>query len=188
MPTSTLLPPIPILRRHALHAWLRRLLAYLVDLAAIGGQIIRTASSPYHFSQCPGTVTCSCNWPTGLATTYTVSGWGGLMTCGECDSSSDSPWTGVLYHVGSGCIWWAADATFDSLSINGSLLDITYTTVLLRTTVSPCRWELYIACASLTNPTQTMWYGTKIGGSTPIGTYNFVSSDCGNTTATMTIA
>ena len=103
-----------------------------------------------------------------------------------CDSSSDPAWDGTLYHIGGGCIWWAADPTFDSLSINGSLLDITYTTVLLNTTA--CRWELYIACASLSNPTQTMWYGYKTGGSTPVGTYNFVSSDCGNTTPTMTVA
>jgi hypothetical protein len=167
---------------------LRRLLAHLTDLATLGGQIVRTLSAPFHFSHCASSAPCSCNWPTGLLATYTVSGWGGLATCSQCDSSSDPAWSGTLNHVGSGCIWWAANATFDSLSINGSLLDITYTQVLLRTTTTPCRWELYIACASLTNPTQTMWAGYKIGGSTPVGTYSFVSSDCGNTTATMTIA
>jgi len=178
---STLLLPIP---------WLRRFLAHLINLAYSAGQLVRTTSAPFHLSNCGGSPPppCTCTWPTGLAATYTVSGWSALVTCDQCDSSSDPAWTGALNHVGSGCIWWAADAEFDSLSINGSLLDITYTTVLLRTTVSPCRWELYIACASLTNPTQTMWYGYKVGGDTPTGTYDFVGSDCGNTTATMTIA
>jgi hypothetical protein len=123
-----------------------------------------------------------------LAGTYQVQGAGGLSGCPGCDASTDPAWDGTLYHIGAGCVWWAADPTFDPLSLNGVSLDITYTQVLLRTDVSPCRWELYIACGSATNPTKTMWAGYKTTGSTPAGTYAFVSSDCGNTTPTLTIA
>jgi hypothetical protein len=85
-------------------------------------------------------------------------------------------------------VWWAIDSELDPFSINGVMLDITYTQVLLRTTVTPCRWELYIACGSFTNPTKIMWYGYKTTGATPVGTYSFVGSDCGNTAATMSVA
>jgi hypothetical protein len=166
---------------------LRSLLAYFLDLATAAGNILRTVTAPFHFSQCAG-APCTCTWPGGLSATYTVSGWGALATCSECDASSDLGWTGALHHIGSGCVWWAADASFDPLSINSSMLDITYTQVLLRTTTTPCRWEMYIACGSLTNPTKTMWYGYKTGGSTPAGTYALVGSDCGNTTPTMTVS
>ena len=165
----------------------RAALAHLVSLYQRAGQLIRTAASPYHLSDCGG-APCECAWPDGLAATYTVSGFGSLSACPECDTdTADLAWDGTLNHVGAGCVWWAADAEFDPLSINGVMLDITYTQVLLRTS-SPCRWELYIACGSGINPTQTMWAGYKLGGSTPAGTYTFVSSDCGNTTSTMTVA
>ena len=36
-----------------------------------------------------------------------------MAACGECDSSSDPAWDGTLHHIGSGCVWWAADADFD---------------------------------------------------------------------------
>jgi hypothetical protein len=166
----------------------RAILAYFLDLVTAAGNILRTVAAPFHFSQCTAATPCTCTWPGGLSATYTVSGADALATCGECDASSDPGWSGALHHIGSGCVWWAADASFDPLSINGSMLDITYTQVLLRTTATPCRWELYIACGSLTNPTKTMWSGYKIGGSTPAGTYAFVGSDCGNTTPTMTIS
>jgi len=38
-------------------------------------------------------------------------------------------------------LWWALDPGFDPFSINGVSLDITYTQLLLRTNVTPCRWE-----------------------------------------------
>ena len=163
-------------------------LAHLVNLYQRAGQLVRTLSAPYHLSDCGGAAPCECAWPAGLGSIYTVSGFAGLAACPTCDAdSTDPPWDGSLHHVGAGCVWWAADASFDPLNINGVMLDITYTQVLLRTT-TPCRWELYIACGSAINPTQTMWAGYKTGGSTPAGTYSFVSSDCGNTTATMTVA
>jgi hypothetical protein len=119
---------------------------------------------------------------------YTVAGFGGLAVCGTCDASADPAWTGVFNHIGGGCVWWAADAFFDPLSINGVSLDITYTQILLNTTSTPCRWEMYIACGSAINPTQKLWYGYKTGGSSPAGTYSFVGSDCGNTgPATLTV-
>lgn len=147
------------------------------------GKLVWCASCPCGGSPAP----CSCAWPTGLSATYTVSGWGALSACPTCDADATDPaWTGTLSHIGSGCTWWAADTMFNPLSINGVLLDITYTAIVLNTTA--CRWELYIACASLTNPTKKMWYGYKTTGSTPAGTYNFAGSDCGNTTPTMTVA
>jgi len=164
----------------------RRILAHLVSLYQRAGQLVRTASSPYHLSNCGSP--CECSWPDGLSATYTVSGFGELSACSECDAdTADPPWDGTLNHIGGGCVWWAADAEFDPLSINGVMLDITYTQVLLRTS-SPCRWELHIACGSAINPTQTMWAGYKSGGDTPAGTYLFMSSDCGNTTGTMTVS
>jgi hypothetical protein len=33
-----------------------------------------------------------------------------------------------------------------------------------------------------------MWVGYKTTGDTPAGTYDFVSSECGNTQATMTVS
>lgn len=166
---------------------LRQILAHLVSLYQRAGQLVRTASSPHHLSDCGSSGDCPCSWPTGLSSTYTVSGFGGLAGCSGCDDdSSDPPWDGTLNHIGGGCVWWAADTAFDPRSINGFLLDIAYTQVLLRT-ASPCRWELYIACGSTVNPTKTMWAGYKLGGTTPAGTYTFMSSECGNTTATMTV-
>lgn len=166
------------------------LLAHFASLSQRAGHLVRTTAAPYHLSGCGGggPAPCTCLWPTGLSSTYTVSGFGSLATCSTCDSSSAAAWSGGLNHTGSGCIWWAADAHFDPLSINGKMLDITYTQLLLRTTVTPCRWELYIACTSLTNPTKTMWSGYKTTGATPVGTYSFVASDCGNSTPTMTVA
>lgn len=165
----------------------REIWIHLVSLYQRAGQLVRTASAPHHLSDCGSGSTCPCTWPTGLAATYTVSGFGGLAGCSGCDAdSSDPAWSGALYHIGGGCVWWAADAEFDPLSINGVLLDVAYTQVLLRSS-SPCRWELYIACGSTIDPTKTMWAGYKLGGSTPAGTYTFMSSDCGNTTATMTV-
>jgi hypothetical protein len=166
----------------------RGILAHLASLYQRAGNLVRTASSPFHLSDCGGPgAPCTCNWPTGLAPTYQVQGLAGLSPCPTCDSSADPAWDGTLYNDGPGCVWWAADAAFDPRSINGVSLDILYTQVLLRTNVSPCRWELYIACGSATNPTRNMWVGYKTTGSTPAGTYAFVSSDCGNTTPTMTV-
>jgi hypothetical protein len=167
----------------------------MANLAKKLGNLVRTVSSPFHLATGCGTgdggsgpAPCICGWPTGLAATYTVSGFGALSVCWECDSSTDPPWDGTLYHAGGGCIWWAINPDFDPLSINGAILDVTYTQILLRTNVMPCRWELYIACTSLTNPTQTMWYGYKTTGSTPVGTYGFAGSDCGNSTPVMTVS
>lgn len=165
---------------------LRGMLAHLLDLAVGAGQILRTLTAPFHFAFCTAGP-CVCTWPDGLAATYTVSGWEALAACTDCDASGDPAWGGDLHHIGAGCVWWAADESFDPLSINGHTLDITYTQVLLRTTATPCRWELYIACTSATHPTRTLWSGYKIGGTTPAGTYTFVASDCGNTTGTMKI-
>ena len=161
----------------------------MVSLFQRAGNLLRTASAPHHLSDCGGGgAPCSCGWPGGgLAAAYQVQSTGGLAGCPDCDSSADPAWDGTLHHIGAGCVWWAADDTFDPLSVNGVSLDITYTQVLLRTTVTPCRWELYIACGSATHPTRTMWAGFKTTGSTPAGTYAFVSSDCGDTTPTMTV-
>ena len=116
----------------------RAVLAHLVTLFQRAGQLLRTMSSPYHLSDCGG-APCECAWPEGLSATYTVSGFTSLSTRPECDvDATDPPWDGTLNHVGAGCVWWAADAEFDPLSINGAMLDITYTQVLLRTT-SPCQ-------------------------------------------------
>ena len=167
------------------------IIAHLVNLAERAGNLVRTLAQPYHLaSGCGGgpPAPCTCGWPGGLAATYTVSGWASLAPCPSCDTTSFPEWTGALNHIGSGCVWWAADSNFDPTNINGAMLDITYTQVLLRTTVTPCRWELYIACTSTTHPTRTLWYGYKTTGATPAGTYTFVGSDCGNTTPTMTIA
>lgn len=166
-----------------------RIIEHLLDLATKAGHLLRLTSQPYHLTTgCGSPAPCTCAWPTGLNTVYTVSGWSSLSTCPNCDSSTDPVWTGALNHIGSGCIWWAADTSFDPLSINGSMLDITYTQVLLRTNL-PCRWELYIACGSAINPTQTMWFGYKNGGLTPAGVYTRAGSDCGNTMpTTMTVS
>jgi len=162
-------------------------LAMLSHLAEKAGQLLRTTHLPYHLSDsCGGGAPCSC--PAGLANTYTVSGFGSLAGCPLCDASSDPAWPGTLYQTGTACLWWALDPGVDPFSINGVSLDITYTQLLLRTNVTPCRWELYIACGSVLNPTKTMWWGYKTTGSTPVGTYSFVGSDCGNTAATMTVA
>ena len=167
---------------------LRSFLAHFASLYQRAGALVRTGSSPHHLSDCSPSAPCECSWPDALSATYTVSGFGSLSACPECDAdATDPPWDGKLNHVGAGCVWWAADSSFDPLSINGAMLDITYTQVLLRTT-SPCRWELYIACGSAINPTQTMWAGYKNGGSTPAGTYTFMSSDCGNTVGTMGVS
>lgn len=174
--------------RHGIRLSGRGPLAVLLDLAQKAGNLLRTTMQPYHLTTgCANPAPCTCTWPSGLNATYTVTGWSGLSACSGCDASTDPAWTGALNHIGSGCIWWAADTSFDPLSINGSMLDITYTQVLLRTT-TPCRWELYIACTSVVNPTKTMWSGYKTGGSTPAGTYALVASDCGNTTPTMTVS
>ena len=168
----------------------RRLLAHLVSLFQSGGRLVRSAAAPFHLSDC-GEVSapCACGWPEdGLAATYTVSGFDGLSPCSGCDADSTDPaWDGTLNHIGAGCVWWAADEDFDPLSMNGVMLDITYTQLLLRTS-DPCQWELYIACGSTTNPTKTMWSGYKSGGSTPAGTYTFMGSDCGDATETMTVS
>jgi len=131
-----------------------------------------------------GPAPCFC--PSGLASTYTVAGFGGLAGCNGCDSSTDGAWTGGLNRVGTGCTWWAADDNFDPLSINGTKLHITYTQVTLN--VTACRWELYISCSASGLPPVDMWVGYKTTGNTPAGTYNFVSSDCGNTQGTMTVS
>jgi hypothetical protein len=175
------------------HYVLRKPLAVFVDLAEWMGNLLHTSTAPYHLSTSCGShgsgsggAPCVC--PSGLAATYTVSGFGSLTGCPQCDASTDPPWPGTLYQSGTACLFWALDPTFDPYSINGDSLDIAYTQVLLRTTVTPCRWELYIACSSLLNPTKTMWLGYKTTGSTPAGTYSFVSSDCGNTTPTLTVS
>jgi hypothetical protein len=168
------------------HRRFRAIVNHLIDLGASAGQIIRTLTAPFHFALCPST-TCACTWPDGLSATYTVGGWGALTPCPTADASIDPAWDGTMNHIGTGCVWWAADSEFDPLNINGYMLDITYTQILLRTTATPCRWELYIASTSLSNPTKLMWSGYKIGGSTPAGVYTFVASDCGNTEGTMTV-
>ena len=176
MTADTLRPFVPF----------RSALAHLIDLGVRAGQIVRTLAAPFHFAIC-GSTPCVCTWPDGLSDTYTVNGTEALSPCPECDASSDVAWDGTLHHTGGACVWWAADATFDPLSINGSQLDIVYTQVLLNTGVTPCRWELYVACTSAVNPTQTIWAGYKTGGATPVGTYSRVSSDCGNTTPTIDV-
>jgi hypothetical protein len=170
-------------------------LAFLSDLAQRAGDLLRTTSTPYHLStSCggppppPPPTPAPCTCPSGLASIYTVNGFGALAGCSQCDASLDPGWPGTIYQSGAACLWWALDPGFDPFSVNGKTLDLSYTQLLLRTTVSPCRWELYIACTSTLNPTKTMWAGWKTTGSTPVGTYTFVSSDCGNTTATMTVS
>jgi hypothetical protein len=168
---------------------IRGALAHLVSLYQRAGNLVRTAASPFHLSDCGGggPAPCVCTFPTGLSATYQVQGATGLSACPDCDPSTDPAWDGTLYNFGTGCVWWAADPAFDPLSLNGVSVDIAYTQILLRTTVTPCRWELYVACGSATNPTRTMWAGYKTTGSTPAGTYAFVRSDCGDTTPTMTV-
>ena len=155
---------------------------------------MRTTATPYHLTDgCAsgggGPAPCACGYPTGLAPTYTVNGAAGIVGCPTCtDATGGTPaWEGTLHHA-SGCVWWAADASFDPLSIGGKQLDITYTQILLRTNVTPCRWELYIACLRSGFASPNIWYGYKTTGSTPAGTYSFVGSDCGITTATMTVS
>lgn len=134
---------------------------------------------------CGGGGGCSCT--PNSPPTVTVHGWESLAACDTCDADGTDPgWDGTLYWPGAACAWWAADPFFDPLSINGYMMDITYTQIDFNPTT--CTWSLYIACTSLSNPTKTMWHGTKVGGSTPVGTYNFVDSECGNTgPATMTV-
>lgn len=169
----------------------RPLSAFLTNLASKAGHLVRTTSAPYNLATgCgddDGPAPSGCTWPTGLAATYTVTGWSGLAACPLCDASSAPAWPGTVYHVGAGCVWWAIDTDYDPFSINGVSLDIAYTQILLRTSVTPARWELYIACSSTTHPTQTMWYGYKTTGSTPAGAYTLVGSDCSNTRPTMTV-
>jgi hypothetical protein len=169
------------------------LISWLINLVRNTSNLLRTSSTPYHLAtSCPpdngGDAPCVCTYPTGLSSTYTVSGFGSLVPCGGCDSSSDPPWPGTMYHVTTGCIWWATDATFDPFSINGHILDISYTQLRLNGTASPCRWELAICCGSVLFPTKIMWVGYKTAGTTPVGIYDFASSDCGNTTPTMSVA
>ena len=163
-------------------------LAWFSHLAERAGNLLRTTGSPYHLSTGCGGSPAPCSCTGGLGNVYTVSGFAGLSGCSGCDASSDPVWDGKLYQTGTACLWWALDPGFDPFSINGVSLDITYTQLLLRTTVSPCRWELYIACGSLVNPTKTMWAGWKTTGSTPVGTYTFVSSDCGNTVGSLMVS
>ena len=163
------------------------LFSHLVQSA---GNLLRTPNLPYHLSDgCPShTTPAPCSCPGSLATTYTVSGFGGLSPCPTCDASTDPQWPGTVYQTGRACLWWALSPTFDPYSINGVALDVSYTQILLNTAVSPCRWELYIACASTLFPTKTMWAGQKLTDPNPTGTYTLVSSDCGNTTPTMTVS
>jgi len=168
------------------------LISFLINLVRNASNLLRTTSTPYHLSNsCPaggdGSAPCTCNYPTGLSSTYTVSGFGSASVCGTCDASSDPAWPGTLYHVGAGCAWWAVDSNFDPYSINGVSLDISYTQMRLNGTASPCRWELVISCGSVTNPPKTVWFGIKTTGATPAGTYTFVSSQCGSGPATMTV-
>ena len=165
-------------------------LAFLSHLVQTAGNLLRTTTIPYHLSNgCPSHSTpAPCTCPPGLSTTYTVSGFTSLSACSTCDPSTDPLWPGTLYLSGEACLWWALSPDFNPYSINSRSLDISYTQLLLNNTVSPCRWELYIACGSLLNPTKTLWAGYKTTGTTPVGTYTFVSSDCGNTTPTMTVS
>jgi len=144
-------------------------------------------------SLCGGTpAPCSCAAGGPYNAIYTVAGFGGLSCCNLCDDNATAPcpctaWDGTLNRVNTTCTWWAANVNFDPLSYaNTCRLDITYTQVVLDTTL--CQWNLFIACYSQTNPTQVMWAGVKTTGLTPAGTYSFVSSDCGNSTATMTVS
>ena len=189
-PPMSATPSSTLSLSHDWRAILRSLLALFLTLAQRAGNLLRTTTAPYHLAtDCGGPpAPCTCSWPTGLASTYTVSGFGSVSACPSCDASSDPAWSGTLYHVGAGCVWWAADASFDPLSINGRKLDITYTQIVLRTT-DPCRWELYITCTGVADPTAVMWYGYKTTGTTPAGTYTFVGSDCGVTgPGTMSVA
>ena len=165
-------------------------LAFFSHLVQTAGNLLRTSISPYHLSNgCPsGSTPAPCTCPSGLAGTYTVSGFNALAACTTCDLSSDPPWPGTLYLSGEACLWWALSPDFNPYNIAGRSLDISYTQLLLNNTVSPCRWELYIACGGLHVPTKTLWSGYKTTGPTPAGTYSFVSSDCGNTTPTITVS
>jgi len=168
------------------------LISFLINLVRNVSNLLRTSATPYHLSTTcnsgGGGAPCTCNYPTGFSATYTVSGFGSLSTCGTCDASTDPDWPGTMYHVGSGCSWWAIDSDFDPYSINGVSLDISYTQLRLNGAASPCRWELVISCGSIINPPKTVWFGVKTTGSTPVGTYTFVSSDCGSSQPTMTVS
>lgn len=173
----------PVVRRRS--PWWRRFTAPLLNplIQWKGDHILWSGGHIAHSSTCccSSGAPCACAWPTGLNAVYTVAGTASIGTCPLCDPDTTDPaWDGTFNHIGGACVWWAADASFDPLSINGVMLDFTYTQILLKTTV-PCRWEMYIACGSNTNPTQTMWRGIKTTGSTPAGTYTFQGSDCGNT-------
>jgi hypothetical protein len=166
-------------------------IAFLVNLVRNASHLLRISGTPYHLSitcDSGGGSPCECTYPTGLSATYTVSGFGALSTCSGCDASTDPPWPGTMYNVGSGCIWWALDDDFDPFSINGHSLEISFTQLRLNGVASPCRWELVISCGSLVNPSKILWLGYKTTGLTPVGTYTFSSSECGNTTPTMTVA
>ena len=170
----------------------RHFISLLINLVRNAFHLLRISTAPYHLSTtCSsggGPAPCTCTYPTGLASTYTVSGFGSLGACPECDTSTDAAWPGTMYHVGAGCSWWAANATFDPYSINGHTLDIAYTQLRLNGSASPCRWELVITCGSTLNPSKILWLGYKTTGLTPVGTYAFSSSDCGNTAPTMTVS
>jgi hypothetical protein len=170
------------------------IVSFLINLVRNTTNLLRTASTPYHLANsCPsgggggGSTPCTCNYPTGFSSTYTVGGFGSASACGTCDASTDPAWPGTMYHVGSGCTWWAIDSNFDPYNINGVSLDISYTQLRLNGTASPCRWELVISCGSIINPPKTVWFGVKTTGSTPVGTYTFVSSQCGTGPSTMTV-
>jgi len=166
-------------------------LEFFSHLTNRAGHLLRTLTTPFHLTNgCSsgGGSPAPCTCPPSLASTCTVSGFGALTACPTCDPSSDTNWDGKLYQSGEACLWWALTPDFNPYNINGHSLDISYTQLLLNSTVSPCRWELYIACTSLTHPTQTMWSGHKTTGTTPIGLYTLTSSDCGNTTPTMTVS
>lgn len=150
------------------------------------GHLLRSAAGHLINACASGGPPAPCVCPSGLASTYTVSGFAGLSGCDGCDSSSDAEWSGALFRVGTGCAWWAADDSFDPLSLSGTKLHITYTQLILSTTA--CRWELYIACSAPSLPPAKMWVGYKTVGTTPAGVYSFASSDCGNTQPTMTVS
>ena len=181
---------VPASPRHlqTIPAFPRRFLEFLTGHLKHGtsGHLLRSAAGHLINTCGGGGSPAPCVCPPGLASTYTVSGFGGLAGCDGCDSSTDGEWSGALYHVGTGCAWWAADDNFDPLSINGTKLHITYTQLILSTTA--CRWELYIACSAPALPPVKMWVGYKTTGNTPAGTYSLASSDCGNTQATMTVS
>src|SRR5579885_1888833 len=97
----------------------RRISAFdhFVNLVSGAGHLLHTRTRPYHLStSCAppdggGPAPCSCS--PGFAANYTVSGFGSLAGCPECDASTDPPWPGTLYQSGAACVWWALSPTFD---------------------------------------------------------------------------